>query len=94
LFDQRRAYYLVGANEPHYRHTGSAAYLMLENIRRCQAKGLAAVDFVGINSPNRGDFKTSFNAVPVRYFDLTWERPKTFSPPHFSTVMKAASHKE
>jgi Acetyltransferase (GNAT) domain len=78
LFDWRYAYYLVGANDPQYRYTGAATYLMLESIRRWQARGLAAVDFVGINSPNRGDFKTSFNAVPVRYFDVMWERPRAF----------------
>ncbi len=75
LYDQRCGYYLVSANDPEYRNSGSGTYLMLENIRRCQAKGLHAVDFVGINSPNRGDFKTSFNAAPVPYFLLTWERP-------------------
>jgi len=25
--------------------------------------------------PNRGDFKASFNAVPVPYVTATWERP-------------------
>ncbi len=75
LYDQRYGYYLVSGNDPEYRNSGSGTYLMVENIRRCQAKGLQAVDFVGINSPNRGDFKTSFNAVPVPYFILTWERP-------------------
>lgn len=75
LFDRRHAYYLVGANDPEFRQTGSATYLMLENIRHWQAKSLTAVDFLGINSPNRGDFKTSFNAEPVRYFNVTWERP-------------------
>jgi ribosomal protein S18 acetylase RimI-like enzyme len=75
LHDQRCAYYLIGANDPEYRHSGSGTYLMLESLRRSQARGLATVDFVGINSPNRGDFKTSFNAVPVPYFLATWERP-------------------
>ncbi|HLJ93370.1 MAG TPA: GNAT family N-acetyltransferase [Gemmataceae bacterium] len=75
LFDQRCGYYLVSANDPEHRNSGSGTYLMIENIRRCQSKGLQAVDFVGVNSPNRGDFKTSFNAVPVPYFILTWEWP-------------------
>jgi ribosomal protein S18 acetylase RimI-like enzyme len=75
LFDRRSGYYMVSANDPEYRNSGSGTYLMIENLRRCQAKGLETVDLVGINSPNRGDFKTSFNAVPVPYFLLTWERP-------------------
>jgi hypothetical protein len=70
----------VAANHPEFRKTGCGTYLMIENIRRWQRKGLAAVDFVGINSPNRGDFKTSFNAVPVPYFLATWEKPKRSQP--------------
>lgn len=75
LHDQRCSYYLVGANDPEHRHSGGGTYLMLENIRRSQQRGLECVDFVGINSPNRGDFKTSFNAVPVPYFVVTWTKP-------------------
>lgn len=74
LYDSRSGYYLIGANHPEYRTNGAGTYLMLENIRRCKEKGLCAVDFVGINSPNRGDFKISFNAAPVPYFVATWER--------------------
>jgi ribosomal protein S18 acetylase RimI-like enzyme len=76
IYDQRCGYYFVGANDPEYRQSGSGTYLMLENLRRCQAKGLACIDFGGINSPNRGDFKTSFNATPVPYFIATWEKPR------------------
>lgn len=75
LYDRRCAYYWAGANDPQYRQTGSGTYLMIETIRRWQQKGLQAIDVVGINSPNRGDFKTSLNALPVRYFTATWERP-------------------
>jgi lipid II:glycine glycyltransferase (peptidoglycan interpeptide bridge formation enzyme) len=77
LYDQHYGYYLVSANNPDYRKSGCGTLLMLENIRRCLDKGLLGVDFVGINSPNRGDFKTSFNARPVPYFVVTWERPVT-----------------
>jgi hypothetical protein len=80
LFDRFCAYYWVAANHPDFRKTGCGTYLMIENIRRWQRKGLAAVDFVGINSPNRGDFKTSFNAVPVPYFLATWEKPERSQP--------------
>jgi len=47
---------------------------MLGNLRSRQAKGLEIVDLVGISSPNHGDFKTSFNAEPVPYFILMWEK--------------------
>lgn len=75
LYDNNCGYYLFGANNPEYRKTGSGTYLALEHIRRCKEKGLTRVDFVGINSPNRGDFKTSFNALPMSYFVVTWESP-------------------
>ena len=75
LYDRCCAYYWVAANDPDYRKSGCATYLMVEGIRHWHAKGVGALDFIGINSPNRGDFKTSFNAVPVPYFIATWERP-------------------
>jgi GNAT superfamily N-acetyltransferase len=75
LYDQRCAYYLIGANDPDHRPSGCGTYLMLENISRCRERGISTLDFVGANSPNRGDFKTSFNAVPVPYFMVTWEKP-------------------
>jgi hypothetical protein len=68
LYDRRYGYYLVGANKPEYRKSGAGSFLLLENIRRCQQKGLSAVDFVGVNSPNRGDFKSSFNARLAPYY--------------------------
>lgn len=75
LYDNRCGYYMFGANDPEYRKTGGGTYLMLENIRQCRERGLLKVDMVGINSPGRGDFKTSFNAVPVPYFVVHWEKP-------------------
>ena len=76
LHDERCAYYWVAANDPEYRNTGGSTYLMLENIRRYKEAGkVRTIDFVGINSPNRGDFKTSFNAQPAPYFVVNWERP-------------------
>lgn len=74
LHDARCSYYLFGANHPDFRKSGSGTYLLLENIRRCMDMGCTLIDLVGINSPNRGDFKTSFNARPVPYFTVTWER--------------------
>lgn len=74
LYDEHCGYYLFGANNPQYRQTFSGTYLMLENIKRCFDKKLALVDVCGINSPNRGDFKTSLNAVPTPYFEVTWKK--------------------
>ena len=74
LFDNRRAYYLFAANDPNFRNTGAATRLMFENIFLAQQRGLAEFDFVGVNSPNRGDFKLSFNPELKLYFDLRYER--------------------
>jgi len=75
LFDHKYGYYLVGANHPDYRQTGGSTFLMIENIKRCYQQGLLGIDICGINSPNRGDFKTSFNAEPIPYFEVTWKKP-------------------
>lgn len=75
LYDEHTGYWLFGGNHPAYRNSGSGTLLLLENIRRCRLRGVTWVDVGGINSPNRGDFKTSFNAVPVPYFLASWENP-------------------
>jgi hypothetical protein len=72
LRDSHTAYYLFGANHPSYRKTGASTFLVLENVRRAYDVGLRDVDLVGINSPARGDFKTSLNAKPVAYFLAAW----------------------
>ncbi len=75
LFDQTSAYYLVAANDPDYRSAGVSTLLFLSGAERALARGLTALDVVGLNSPSRGDFKTSFGAVPTPYYVATWERP-------------------
>lgn len=74
LYDNVCGYYMFGANHPDYNKLNGGTFLMVENIRRCMERGLKFVDMVGVNSPNSGDFKASFNAVPVPYFVVTWER--------------------
>lgn len=73
VYDQRRAYYLFGANDPAQRNSGAATRLMLDNLFEARRRGLAEVDFVGVNSPNRGDFKLSFNPVLAPYFEISLE---------------------
>jgi len=80
LFDKHYGYYHFGASNPDYRKSGASTLLIMENIRGCIDKKLLGVDFVGVNSPNRGDFKTSFNAQAVKYFNVTWEKPKNEAP--------------
>jgi CelD/BcsL family acetyltransferase involved in cellulose biosynthesis len=75
VYDARRAYYLFAANDPALRHTGAATRLMFDNLEHARLRGLAEVDFVGVNSPNRGDFKLSFNPDLRPYFDVDWAAP-------------------
>ena len=75
LYDERCGYYLLGANHPAHRRSGAGTFLVLQHIRRCRDRGLQRVDVCGMNSPNRGDFKASFNAVPVPYFVVIWDSP-------------------
>jgi hypothetical protein len=75
LFDKASAYYLFGASDPSCRNTGASTFLLIESVRHFYDLGRRKIDMVGINSPNRGDFKTSFNAVPTPYFHITWRRP-------------------
>jgi len=62
LWDGHTAYYLIGANDPEYRASGAGTFVLLSMISRAFDAGLSEVDFVGANSPNRGDYKVSFNA--------------------------------
>ena len=70
--DARRSYYLFGANNPDKRNTGGSTRLVLENILRARAAGLAELDFVGVNSPQRGEFKLSFNPELRLYFQADY----------------------
>ena len=68
--DACTAYYLFGANDPELRSTGASTRLMIDNIAHFAAQGCSAVDFVGVNSPQRGDFKLSFNPALLPYFEV------------------------
>lgn len=75
LYDDRTAYYMFGANDPAYRNTGAGTFLLMHMIKNAFERGVNEVDFVGVNSPNRGDFKVSFNADVTPYFVTCLMRP-------------------
>jgi hypothetical protein len=72
LYDNRRAYYLFAANDSAQRASGASTRLMFDNILEAKRRGLRELDFVGVNSPARGDFKLSFNPELKLYFDLSY----------------------
>jgi len=67
LYDDRTAYYLFGANDPAYRNTGAGSFLLLHMIKDAFEQGMEEIDFVGVNSPSRGDYKVSLNAELKNY---------------------------
>lgn len=74
LHDKTTAYYYFGACDPAWRSSGVSTFLIVESIKHAWRMGLRAIDMVGINSPERGDFKVSFNAGPRAYFNVHWNR--------------------
>ncbi len=68
LFDRKRGYYMFAGNNSEYRETGGSTFLLLDLIEECFKRKLQEVDFVGVNSPNRGDYKLSFNPEIKPYF--------------------------
>ena len=65
-------YYQYGATDPEYRNTGASVLIMLNNIKKGIENGFKQFDMVGVNSPNRGDFKISFNAEPKPYYHVSY----------------------
>jgi hypothetical protein len=72
-YDDRVAYYLFGANDPEFRHLYGSTFLMLNFIKLFIPMGIEEIDMCGVNSPDRGDFKTSFNAELKPYFICTYD---------------------
>lgn len=71
--DPSCSYYLFGATDPAFRTTGANSALLLHAIQEMFQSAKKSFDMVGVNSPQRGDFKTSFNAEPVPFFALTFK---------------------
>jgi len=68
LFDNSCCYYLFGASHPEYRSNGASTNLMYNNIIYFKNMGFSRIDFVGANSPQRSDYKISFNSKIRSYF--------------------------
>lgn len=73
LYEKNVGYYLYGANDPSKRNMGGATFLFLEQFSRMGKKGITEFDFIGINSPQRGDFKLSFGGKIKPYYGCSVE---------------------
>ena len=68
--DNKRAYYLFGANDPDLRdkHTGTA--VIWDAFKFLSEGGCSEVDLEGVNSPQRGWFKLSFGGDLRPYYQI------------------------
>ena len=71
--DNKRAYFLFGANHPDFRdcHTGTAA--LWDAFGALSRSGIFQVDLEGVNSPKRGWFKLSLGGDLRTYYQLCKE---------------------
>ena len=70
VYDSKTAYSLVAGSDPSYRDELPSSPLTIDQILYFHKKNLN-IDFLGINSPKRGDFKISFSPKIVNYFEVT-----------------------
>ncbi len=70
VYDKKTGYYFVGANDFDYRNSGANTALLCEHFNILIKKGIKNFDFMGVNSPLRGDFKLSFNPNLYPYFNI------------------------
>lgn len=71
--DETCAYYLFGANDPDMRDLRASSKLLIDSISHFAASRFQRFDFVGVNSPQRGDFKLSFNPKLVPYQEVHFQ---------------------
>lgn len=69
VHDQTNAYYLIGATDPIFRQYGVGTKNLFDAFQILNSKlGVNNVDFVGVNSPDRGNYKLSFGGAIIPYF--------------------------
>lgn len=72
LFDEKYAFSKYGATDPNYKNLGAYTFITIHCILKSIELGLESWDFLGANSPRRGDFKISFNAHLKAYYELEY----------------------
>jgi hypothetical protein len=70
LSDRMTDFYQFGASNPERLKLSGSSYLILHAIELAFINGRKYFDMVGMNSPNRGEYKASFNARVEPYFEL------------------------
>lgn len=71
-WDNKRAYYIFGANDPTKRDGHSGTNVLWEAFYDLSKIGIDEVDLEGINSPHRGWFKLSFGGDILPYYEINY----------------------
>ena len=69
-FDNKRAYYLYGANSLVARQSHTGSYVLFHAFEDLAKEGVKEVDLEGVNSPARGHFKMSFGGQLTTYYSI------------------------
>jgi len=69
--DNKRAYYLWGANHPLEKTSSSGTRVLWDAFRHLGDLGVREVDMEGVNSPDRGWFKLTFGGDLRPYYELS-----------------------
>lgn len=72
LYDDSINYYLVGGTNEEGLENGASSLNIYNQIEISIKQRSKLVDFVGMNSPNRSYFKSSFGCESKVYFELTY----------------------
>ena len=70
-WDNKRAYYIFGANDPDKRDGHSGTSVLWDAFYDLNKMGINEVDLEGVNSPHRGWFKLSFGGKIVPYYEIS-----------------------
>ena len=71
-WDNKRAYYIFGANDPAKRDGHSGTNVLWDAFYDLSKLGINEVDVEGVNSPHRGWFKLSFGGNIIPYYEMKW----------------------
>jgi hypothetical protein len=73
-FDNKRAYYLFGGNDPDTKASYSGTIVLWDAFVALSREGIREVDMEGVNSPQRGWFKLSMGGSLLPYYQIYFGR--------------------
>lgn len=71
--DNKRAYFLFGANDPKMRSAHTGTMVLWDAFRFLNKEKIKEIDLEGINSPHRGWFKLSFGGNIIPYYHIYFD---------------------